>query len=117
MPLNKSRSSAHCHKQIAKTAKGLADANFDEMMSNDWVYREWKRQHPGASAKALRNAYVAKFWGRFIPAARATLALMLREPIDPELKEEIIEVLALDQTLMKGRANPMAIAGTVQSRN
>lgn len=106
---------SHCHVQIRKTAIGLAEQNYDELMSSDWIYKEWKRQHPGMPARALRKLFVDKNWGRYVPAARAMLAALLRNPIDPALGEEIMEVLMLDSTLIRGRLNPATVAGTLAS--
>lgn len=102
------------HVQVKKTAIGLCEQNYDELMSNDWVYKTWKEQHPGMGAKGLRKVFVDKNWGRYIPAARATLALLLRSPIDDALKEEIVQVLVEDSTLIESRLRPAVLAGEVQ---
>lgn len=107
---------SHCHRRVRDVAIGLAEQNYDELMSNDWVYRNWKLKHPGAGPKALRKLFVSANWGRYVPAARATLVLLLRSPIDDILKEEIVDVLALDSTLVRGRLNPAVLAGTVASK-
>ena len=70
---------SHCHVQIAKTAKALAAQNYDELMSNNWMYDQWKKKHPGMGPKALQKTFVKNNWGRYVPAARATLALLLRQ--------------------------------------
>lgn len=114
---NKKQSSAHCHKQIAKTAKGLAEASYEELMSDNMLYEIWWKRNPGASAKTLRTLFVARNWGKYIPAARATLTLLLSEPIDEGLKEEIMEALVLDSTLIRGRQNPMTVLGQHPTKN
>lgn len=107
--------SAHCHKLIAQVAHEAAAELYEVVMANNQVRAEWKRQHPGLSDKGLLNAFVARNWGKCIPLARTTLGLMLRQPsISEAQKEEIVEALALDATLMRGRQNPSQIIGTLQ---
>ena len=103
-----------CHEQVAKTARGLCEASYDELMSQDILYSTWKKTHPGAGPKALRKLFVEKNWSKYIEAARTTMALLLRSPIDDKTKEEIVDVLAKDATLIQSRLNPAVLAGTVQ---
>jgi hypothetical protein len=49
--------------------------------------------------------------------ARATLGALLREPIDEKVKDEIVEILALDQTLIRGRKNPSVVMGEIKQPN
>ncbi len=108
---------SHCHKRIRDVARGLAEATYDNLMSSsNFVYEGWKKKHPGLNAQRLRIAFVNKYWGSHIPAARATLALALREPIDEKVKEEIMEILTLDATLARGRKDPAIVAGQVQQK-
>lgn len=111
--------SAHCHKAIAKIARECAAATYDELMSSsNLVFSAWKAQHPGISDNPvkLRRAFVSAKWGMFVEAARATLALQLRNPIDEKVGEEIVNILALDSTLIRGRVNPAQIAGMVRQK-
>jgi len=95
-------------------AKEAARASYAELMaSSNLTYQLWKKIHPGLNAKRLEQAWVNKKWGLYIPVARTTLGLLLSQPIDEKLKDEIVEILALDQTLVRGRANPATIAGTL----
>lgn len=96
-------SQAHCHKLIAKTAKEAAGQLYELVMSDNTVRDEWKRQNPGASDRELELRFIAKNWGKCLGFARATLALMLRSPMEEALKLEVVEALALDATLMRGR--------------
>ena len=101
------KTGAHVHKQIASVARAAAAELYDVVMENNEVFSEWKRQHPGASAKGLLAAFVERNWGRCIPMARATMARLLESPtLDDAVKMEIMEVLELDSTLKKGRTNP-----------
>lgn len=112
--------SAHCHRAIAVIAKELAGATYDMVMGADnLVYAQWKKLNPeiAGNPKKLKAKFVAKNWGKHIDAARATLALQLRNPIDPKVGEEIVEILALDSTLMKGRKNPAKVLGALKSPN
>lgn len=119
---NPTQKIAHCHKEVAIVAKELANANYDELMSQDILYKAWKDQNPDCvrgptvNAKALRARFVKKNWGKYVAAARTTMALLLREPIDEAAKERIVEVLALDATLIRGRLNPSTVIGTVANK-
>lgn len=95
---------AHCHKVIRKVAQALAGELYEVLMGDNFVRAEWKKQNPECTEKQLCTKFVARNWGRCIETARATLALQLRDPNIPEKqKEEIVEVLALDNTLRRGR--------------
>lgn len=106
--------SAHCHKLIAETAQAMAHEVYDALMQrNDW-YAGWKRQNPGAGSKALESRWVKRTWGTYIASARAQLASMLaRNDVSEEMKEQIMEALVLDSSLIRGRANPKQILGAI----
>ena len=109
--------SAHCHKYIAKIAKECCAASYDELMSSsNLTYQLWKKAHPNLNAKRLEQHWVNTKWGLYVPIARTTLGLLLSQPIDESLKDEIVEILALDQTLIRGRVNPAMVAGTIQTK-
>ena len=108
------QSSAHCHKRIAAVAKEAARASYAELMSSsNLTYQLWKKTHPTLNAKRLEQHWVNTKWGLYVPIARTTLGLLLSQPIDESLKDEIVEILALDQTLIRGRVNPAMVAGQV----
>lgn len=98
---------AHCHRDVAAVAQEAANELYDTVMSNNLVFDQWKKSHPGLSVKGLRKAFVKQNWGKCLPLARATMGRMLSEPIDDTVKESILEALALDQTLMRGRGRQM----------
>lgn len=105
---------SHCHKRVRDVAQGIARGTYEMLMSaNNEVYARWKKKYPELTAKQLEDKFVAQYWGSHIDGARATLARMLTEPLDPALKEEIVEILALDSTLMRGRRNPAVVMGQV----
>lgn len=101
----------HAHKRIAETANALCNELYDIVMSNNQVYAEWRRQHPGASEKGLRMAFLKANINRCVEPARATLAGMLALPYDEELKIEIHEALVLDSELKAGRAAGLRVVG------
>lgn len=101
----KSKTGAHVHLLIAKTAQEMTYELYDATMLNDELFKEWKRQHPGLSPKGLEEAFVKKYWNKAIDGARATLAHMLTLSIEDSLKETISEALIADKALMKGRAD------------
>lgn len=103
----------HCHKLVASVAVNAAFELYETMMGDDLYYSAWKARHPGKSAKALARIFVLANAEKCIPVARATLACQLRDPtISDEQKELIVEALALDSTLMKGRREGAEIIGT-----
>lgn len=111
------RKISHCHKAIAKVARNLAAATYQELMScSNQLYDVWKKQTPGLNDKQRQQLFVNRKWGMFIDAARATLTLQLRSPIDEKVKDEIMEILALDATLIRGRVNPAVVAGELQQK-
>lgn len=106
--------SAHCHKLVAKVAQEAAGELYEKLMGDDEIYAEWKRQNPNLTPKQLESRFIAKNWGRCIDFARATLATMLRSPtVDEKLKEDIMEALVLDATLIRGRQQPAKVIGRV----
>lgn len=111
-------SGAHCHKAIRKVARGLAAACYDEVMRDDLVFKTWKSQNPeiAGKPKLLLLAFVNRNWGRFVEGARTTLALLLRQPIDERQKEEIMEILVLDKSLVRGRMSGQQIAGIINPK-
>lgn len=105
----------HAHKLVAENANELCNIIYDNLMSNNAIRAEWKRQHPGLSEKGLRNAFLKRNIANCLPAARATLAGMLALPYDSALKDEILEALVLDKSLVAGRAQPAEIMGAAQT--
>ena len=94
---------AHCHKLVADVAWSMAHETFDELMKDNVWWDRWKLRWPGYSTKQLENIFVRRAWPEQIEPARATLAGMLGQPIDEELKIQIHEALCLDATLTRGR--------------
>lgn len=111
---------SHCHRDVAKVAKELCAASYELVMGGSpLVYREWKRQNPelAANPKRLQAKFVARNWGKYVEAARATMTRLLTQPIDEAAKEHIMQVLTLDSTLIRGRVRPATLAGTVRARD
>lgn len=109
----KKPSSAHCHFLLRDTAVEMAHEAYGALMKrNDW-YALWKQSRPGLNVRALESRWVSEHWGDFIEGARAVLASMLERPIAEGLKDQIAEALILDNTLVRGRAKPLAVIGEV----
>jgi hypothetical protein len=106
----KPASGAHCHKLVAEVAKEAANELYDVIMKDNLVFSEWKRQNPGATAKTLRQAFVARTWGKCIPLARATLARICATATDESLRRSAYDALILDNTLIHGRADPNLVS-------
>lgn len=101
------RSQTACHKAIRDVAQAAAGELYESFMRENEVYAEWKRQNPGLTAKQLETRFIAKNWGKCIEFARATLAHMLTRPdIAESVKDNILEVLILDNSIPVGRTPP-----------
>lgn len=106
---------AHVHVEIKKVAEGMAHVLFDEMMGRNEIFSKFKDQHPDMTTKEMEDKFVAHLWPQLIEPARATLAGMLRNPsYSEEAKEEIMDILVKDQTLVRGRKNPAQVLGTLK---
>lgn len=105
------------HKLVAETAKGLAGAFYENMMTvDDEVWAEWKERFPDVPQSKLQDYFVEMSFGRFLGEARATLAAMLRSPIPEALKEQIHEALVLDNDLKGGRTRQIRSPKTMAQR-
>lgn len=103
----------HAHNLVASVAVNAAYELYEVMMVDNVYYEAWKRKHPGKSPKALAQLFVEANAERCVPIARATLAGLLTSPtISESYKESIVEALALDSSLMKGRREGAEIIGT-----
>jgi hypothetical protein len=97
---------AHCHVQIREVAKVAAGELYERLMGDDFYYQAWRKQNPECSAKELERRFIEKNWPKCLAFARATLAQILTQPDVPEsTKAQILDVLAKDNTLMRGRSN------------
>lgn len=107
---------SHCHHRIADAAKAAAHEHWDKLAMDDEFYDRWVGAYPEKSAKQLEDRFVELNWGKYIPFARATLAALLAQSIDEELKDKIHEALVLDNTLVAGRKNPRTVIGAINGR-
>jgi len=95
---------AHCHVQIREIAKTAAGELYERLMGDQRHYDAWKKQNPDCTAKQLEERFIAKNWPKCIPYARTTLKLLLGRPdVADSLKEQIIDVLEKDASLVRGR--------------
>jgi ABC-type uncharacterized transport system YnjBCD substrate-binding protein len=93
-----------CHVKIADVAKAAAGELYENMMSNNVVYNEWRKQNPGCNEKELEARFIKKNWGSCIDFARTTLTLMLtRDDVADTTKDEIMVILEQDQVLRDKR--------------
>ncbi len=107
----------HCHKLIRSTAQAAAGELYETLMGDNAFFTEWQRQNPGLSRKTLETRFIAKNWPRCIDLARATLTLLLKRPdIDSSIKDDIMEALVLDSTLVRGRVEKQQIIGRSESK-
>lgn len=97
---------AHAHKMVAETAKGMAQEVWDRIMTERGdIFDRFRAAHPEcATTQQLADLFTGRLWPTMLGEARATLALMLRNPhIDDLQKAAIYDALLLDHTLIVGR--------------
>lgn len=105
---------AHCHVEVKKVAEGMAQALFEELMLRNEIFAQFKAQHAGLTTKQMETKFVAHLWPQLIEQARATLAGMLKSPaFSDDAKEEIMDILVKDATLVRGRKNPAQVLGAI----
>lgn len=103
---------AHAHYQVVEVAKGLAGALYERVMQSDNSdYSDWKELNPDCNAKELELRFITLFYPKLLGEARATMAKMLATPISETLKDQIVEALILDKSLMRGRAAMPTLLG------
>jgi hypothetical protein len=84
----------HCHKMVAETARGMAEAVYEELARDN----DWYKMNPD------RAVFIEAAYGSLIAQARQVLAKMLESlTVAPEQKELIFEALVLDKSLKGGR--------------
>jgi len=87
-----------------EVAKAAAGELYESIMSNDIMFKAWKKQNPGKNAKQLEKAFIDKNWGSCLDFARATLTIMLTKDDIPEaMKDEIMLILEQDQSIRNRR--------------
>lgn len=92
------------HKLIVKTAKEMAEALFEEVMSgSNEMYADWKNQFPEKSSKERQEIFVQAIYPKLLEPARAILAHMLGQPQYAHLHESIYDALLKDYPLAHGR--------------
>lgn len=105
------KSSAHVHILIAKTAQDLARANFDHLCSHsNTAFAGFRAYFPeGTPLARVEEEFVRRMWKHHIDAARDTLVALLSQPLPDVLKNEISEALIQDRSLIRGRRSPTQI--------
>lgn len=91
------------HPMVWKTAVGMAHELYEQLMSDNRRYAEWKAKCPDLTPQRLEKLFVSMLAPKLLLQARATLAKMLTEPYDEALKDEIAEALIADRGLVRGR--------------
>jgi len=94
-----------CHAKVMEVAKAAAGELYESLMSNDAMFKAWKKQNPNCkNAKQLEKAFIDKNWGSCLEFARATLTIMLTRPdVADSMKDEIMIILEQDQALRNRR--------------
>ena len=94
----------NAHRLVAKTAKGLAESLYEDVMHDNTLYALWKAICPELTPKLLRAQFVKMLIPHLLDTAVATLAGMLRGNYPEHLKDEIADALIKDAAL--GRKPP-----------
>jgi len=82
----------------------MAGELYERLMGDDRFYRAWKRENPGLNSKQLEELFIEKNWKNCIGSARRALVAMLIDPsISEHVKEEVVDVLLKDKSLIRGR--------------
>lgn len=99
-----SRPQAHAHRLVVETARGMAEALYEKLMSDNDLYSKWRDGNPGVGARRLQARFIDRNYPKLIEGARTILAGMLGNPLlDPAQAESIYDALVLDATLRRGR--------------
>ena len=94
----------NAHVLVAKTAVGIAEAQFELYMINDNALYRALREN--LTAKQVRTAFLAKAAPMLLEEARLVLTDMLSKPdteVPPAMKDEIADALIKDTDLRGGR--------------
>ena len=78
-----------CHKLVAKTAKEICAAVYEELARDNAFYNAWPNQ----------RAFVRVHWAQFIEHARSTMTDMLTGNYPESMKDEIMDALTKDWSL------------------
>ena len=96
---------AHRHIQIREVAKAAAGHLYERLIGDSRYYEAWKKENPDADPRELERRFVEKNWPKCIAYARESLTEMLKRPdVSEAAKAQITNVLAKDQSLVRGRA-------------
>lgn len=94
----------NAHVLVAKTAVGIAEAQFELYMINDNAL--YKALRENLTAKQVRTAFLAKAAPMLLEEARLVLTDMLSKPdtvVPQAMKDEIADALIKDTDLRGGR--------------
>ncbi len=112
------RPTGHAHKLVLETARGMAEAMFEELIKKDGWLEMFARFFPPEERDRLtedlmREAYVKKTAPHLLPEARAAIANSIPFLSTDELKAEAYDALLLDATLVKRRPGQAAASPLV----
>lgn len=91
--------SNYAHIQVAKVAKGIAEAIYEEAMRDNDVFAQHKRICPELTRELQRKLFIRLLLPHCLERARATLAGMLARDYPESLKSAIHDALIKDQGL------------------
>mgnify|MGYP001556543085 CR=1 FL=1 len=95
----------HAHKLVVETARKMAEAIYEELAKDN----NWPKVKPelraGLGHKIAREKFIQRNLAKFLGEARSTLTEMLNGHYPESLKEEILDALIKDASLMRGRGS------------
>lgn len=93
----------HAHFLVRKTAIEMAESIYEDLMTDNTIYANWKALCPDLTPRKLQSQFIALMAPKLIEQARATLANMLGTNIPQSLKDQIFDALIKDAALIRGR--------------
>lgn len=95
-----------CHKQIAEVAKVICGELYERLMGDDRFYKAWRNENQGSTIKQMEDRFIERNWTRCVGSARTSLVMILKDPsISEAIKEEVVDILERDRSLVRGRGS------------
>lgn len=98
----------NAHFLVKKTAIGMAQVVFEEVMHDNTIYANWKALCPELSPGLSRKLFIKALYPRLLEGARHTLAQMLEGNYPERLKEDIKDALIKDNLFRDARNKVLA---------
>ena len=98
------KASRYAHGLVASTAAAISREIYSQMMGkSNALYHQWKAQYPMLTPQECEERFVEMMTPKMLEQARATLAKMLGQPGNEDLKPAISDALIADNQIRFGR--------------